>query len=103
MSEIRRDAISDRWVIVAANRAGKPAEFVGVGSLARCPFCKGHEADTPDTVAIYYLPGQEQSGDWQVRVVPNKYPAVTPGDANGQPPPDLNGFASLHSWQAGAG
>lgn len=103
MSEIRRDAISDRWVIVAENRADKPDEFEGTGTLHRCPFCRGNEADTPDSIATYFAAGEENSADWQVRVIPNKYPAVTPSGTNGKALPDLNGFASLHTLREGAG
>ena len=46
--------------------------------MARCPFCAGNEADTPPATAVYregeILCGH---GEWQVRVVPNKFPAVT--------------------------
>lgn len=34
----------------------------------RCPFCRGHEADTEETIAAW------PSEDWKVRVVRNKYP-----------------------------
>jgi UDPglucose--hexose-1-phosphate uridylyltransferase len=38
--------------------------------LETCPFCAGHEEMTPPQTLV--LPEQ---GDWQVRVVPNLYPA----------------------------
>jgi UDPglucose--hexose-1-phosphate uridylyltransferase len=39
--------------------------------LATCPFCPGHEEMTPPQTLV--LP---EEGDWQVRVVPNLYPAL---------------------------
>ncbi|MDX6401841.1 MAG: UDPglucose--hexose-phosphate uridylyltransferase [Gaiellaceae bacterium] len=39
--------------------------------LASCPFCAGHEEMTPPQTLV--LP---ETGDWQVRVVPNLYPAL---------------------------
>jgi UDPglucose--hexose-1-phosphate uridylyltransferase len=86
MSEIRKDPISGYWVIVAKNRAQRPDEFerAPVKRVAtRCPFCLGHEEDTPHAVATYPASAATGGrGEWQVRVVPNKYPAlITNGDA----------------------
>ncbi len=79
MSELRQDPFTDRWVVVAQNREERPQEFSQVetrrDSIA-CPFCLGNETATPTAVYIDGdLPDAEPS-DWQVRVVPNKYPAV---------------------------
>ena len=77
MSEYRQDPLSRRWVIVGGDRAGRPNEFVEAATRAsglNCPFCAGHEAETPPAVATYRANGK---GKWLVRVVPNKYPAVT--------------------------
>jgi UDPglucose--hexose-1-phosphate uridylyltransferase len=41
------------------------------GELETCPFCAGHEGMTPPETLV--LP---EVGDWQVRVVPNLYPAL---------------------------
>jgi UDPglucose--hexose-1-phosphate uridylyltransferase len=76
MSEFRQDPLSRRWVIVGSDRAARPNEFVEL-PVARqpipCPFCAGNEHETPEEVRRYVLPG---ASGWQVRVVPNKYPAV---------------------------
>jgi UDPglucose--hexose-1-phosphate uridylyltransferase len=78
MSEFRQDPLSRRWVIVGCDdRAGRPNEFVEATtrqSNLPCPFCAGNEVHTPTAVASYSANG---SGKWLVRVVPNKYPAVT--------------------------
>jgi UDPglucose--hexose-1-phosphate uridylyltransferase len=80
MSEFRKDPLSDHWVIIAPNRAQRPEQFdVGPSrqSPGRCPFCKGHEEDTPAQTAAYSASGKLiEQGPWQVRVIPNKFPAV---------------------------
>ncbi len=77
MSEFRRDPLSDHWVIIAPDRESRPRGSVRHPSADGCPFCPGHEADTPPQVAAYAADGRLITrGRWQVRVVPNKYPAV---------------------------
>ena len=79
MPEFRQDPLSGSWVIVAANRAGRPQDYQDEPAsrpAIRCPFCRGSEAETPAATASYYLP--DQPHQWQVRVVPNKFPAVQP-------------------------
>ncbi len=82
MSETRYDWLADRWVIFAPHRSQRPDEFVTVGPInysanAVCPFCLGQEHQTPGEVLA--LPrGAGLRIPWQVRVVPNKYPALEP-------------------------
>jgi UDPglucose--hexose-1-phosphate uridylyltransferase len=75
--ELRIDPLSGLRVIVAAGRGKRPQEFAKKAdqpsAQADCPFCPGHEAETPPE--IYSLPA-DSGGGWQVRVVPNKYPAL---------------------------
>ncbi len=45
----------------------------------RCPFCPGHEAETPpETQAVRPGGGGPDTPGWLVRAVPNKFPAVAP-------------------------
>jgi len=78
--EYRRDSVVGRWVIIAPARADRPHEFVETVRPARsgpCPFCPGSEHDTPDEVAALRNLGTSANGPgWQVRIVPNKFPAV---------------------------
>src|SRR5438034_5978952 len=77
MSEFRQDPLSRRWVIIGGERGGRPNEFVEATTRATglsCPFCAGHESETPPAIASYSSNGK---GKWLVRVVPNKFPAVT--------------------------
>jgi UDPglucose--hexose-1-phosphate uridylyltransferase len=49
------------------------------GERKPCPFCPGQEYDTPNEVLAYREPGSQPDGPgWQLRVVPNKFPAVRP-------------------------
>ena len=93
MSEFRRDPLSDHWVIIAPNRAERPEQFdaeAGRGPPPRCPFCRGHEQDTPGEIACYGSDGLPSPRDrWQVRVIPNRYPAVAAGAPAAAPPHPL--------------
>jgi len=77
--EFRRDPTTDEWVIVAAERARRPGASVraveddDVERDPSCPFCPGNEEQTPPEI-LRRPPGAE----WQIRVVPNKYPALVP-------------------------
>ena len=100
MPELRTDRLAGRAVLVAEKRAERPDEFrelasgepasaggnlgqnvtlhhplaeAGSPSAPVCPFCPGQEQLTPP--AVYEV--HSANGEWQVRVVPNKYPAVT--------------------------
>jgi len=79
VSELRHDPITGRQVLIAEDRAGRPNDFTAQESAgsdqAECPFCVGHENLTPEAL----LETADASGQWKVRVVPNKYPAVSLG------------------------
>src|SRR6476620_566337 len=96
MSEFRQDPMSRRWVIIGGERNGRPNEFVEAATRASgifCPFCAGHETETPPAIASYSSNGKEH---WLARVVPNKYPALSAsGNGNGAASPSsLPGFGS---------
>lgn len=79
MPELRQDPVSGRWVIIAGNRAGRPEEFHRTPMKridVECPFCRGHEHLTAPPLA-WYGPDHTAPERWEVRVVPNKYPALT--------------------------
>ena len=80
MSQLRKDPVLDRWVIIAAERGRRPSDFkaepIEVGS-AGCPLCEGSEGKTPKEIWAIRQPGTEpNTPGWQVRVVPNKFPAL---------------------------
>lgn len=106
-SEMRHDWLTDRWVIVAPQRTERPIDFVHlpvqVVSDQNCPFCIGHESQTPDSVACYYeQSARSHSGMWRVRVVPNKFPAVpkAPHDGSNSNAGDVSAGLQLEVQEA---
>src|SRR5262245_16436954 len=78
MPEFRKDPTSDRWVIIATERAKRPIH-PEASDTALCPFCAGNETMTPPEVMVFRDQGDAFSlSHWTVRVVPNKYPALVP-------------------------
>lgn len=80
MAELRRDPITGRWVIVDTDHPNTPADFEHEEHSWKggvCPFCYGNESLTPPEIDSFRDPhtGPNTSG-WQVRVVPNKFPAL---------------------------
>ncbi len=80
MPEIRHDPLTDRLVVVAPERAARPETFrrsppVTAPPARGCPFCAGHEHETPPEVARLGG-GAPDSPGWTIRVVPNLYPIV---------------------------
>ncbi|MCA9215236.1 MAG: DUF4921 family protein [Planctomycetales bacterium] len=77
--EYRRDPVTGRWVVIAGGRASRPIEF-SFPEVRRsdqvCPFCPGNEQATPPTSLEICNP---VTGQWQVRIVPNLYPAFCSG------------------------
>src|SRR5216117_2270323 len=87
MPDLRKDPIVGRWVIVAKSRARRPHDFESTPKIhpgAFCPFCEGHEDQTPREIVAYRPAGSQPNREgWRVRVVPNKFPALEiEGDLN---------------------
>ena len=89
MPELRKDPITGRWVIIATERRKRPNDFrletPALDGARFCPFCEGHEQHTPREVLSYRHAGGPNGPGWDVRVVPNKFPALqVEGDLNRQ-------------------
>jgi len=83
MPELRHDQLTGRLVLLAPGRAARPYTSATPGdasSVSTCPFCDGHERDTPPEVARTG-PGAPETPGWRVRVVPNLFPIVGGPDA----------------------
>ena len=93
MPEFRQDPWTGRMVIIAEERAERPHQFdiadtapqnndtLGLTQQDVCPFCEGNESLTPpEMTAFRRADSKPNTPGWTVRVVPNKYPAVRPGD-----------------------
>jgi UDPglucose--hexose-1-phosphate uridylyltransferase len=82
MSELRLDPMTGRWVVIAGERSQRPSDFlprqlpVEEDRTRPCPFCPGLEDSTTQPIASY-----GPDGSWQVRVVPNRYPAFSGAEA----------------------
>ncbi len=83
MSELRHDPIQKRWVIIATERSRRPTDFrheepqKQLSHVESCPFCEGNEDKTPPEIFAIRKPGSRKNGPgWELRVFPNKFPAL---------------------------
>lgn len=86
--EIRQNKATKQWVIYAPARKKRPKEFQWRTKPSKqlpvldkgCPFCPGNEHMLPSIIMEMHGHGQYP---WRTRVVPNKFPALTPhGDTS---------------------
>lgn len=98
MNEARENALTGRWILYSPERAGRPDDLAGsrggggppAGEAAGvrdpdCPFCPGNEDRLPGITEE--IPAPDGPG-WRTRVVPNKFPALGPGE---EAPPEPRG------------
>ncbi len=101
MSYLRFDETTLDWVIFAPSRARRPHELrrqypepaEPLNAAEHCPFCPGNEKWAPQEIYAERPPGGAV-GDWQVRVVPNKFPALTI-EADVRHQDDTEGFREM--------
>jgi UDPglucose--hexose-1-phosphate uridylyltransferase len=78
--ELRKNPVTGRWVIISTDRQKRPDDFrlerPTIVGRQQCPFCPGHEAMTPGEVLAYRPHGAPNTAGWDLRVVPNKFPAL---------------------------
>lgn len=79
MPELRQNIATGEWVILATDRAKRPEEFkkkeekIEIPSFREnCAFCPSNEKLTPKEIFQF-----EKNGKWNVRVIPNKFPALS--------------------------
>ncbi|MCR4426289.1 MAG: galactose-1-phosphate uridylyltransferase [Firmicutes bacterium] len=109
MSELRKDPVTRRWVIVATERAKRPNQLHSKNPVTppdlpdkdpKCPFCEGNEDMTPPEVAAYRNAGTHRDAPgWWIRVIPNKYSALdpdTPLERRGQGMYDMSTGFGVH-------
>jgi UDPglucose--hexose-1-phosphate uridylyltransferase len=84
MPELRQNPATKEWVIIAFERAKRPEDVhppsvPAATDRANCPFCPGNELMTPGEILAYRDAGsQPDTAGWWVRIIPNKFPALTP-------------------------
>jgi UDPglucose--hexose-1-phosphate uridylyltransferase len=81
VSELRKDPLLERWTLVSPERAQRPSEYLEE-KLERasrpCPFCPGCERETPHEILAYRSGGgAPDTPGWRVRLVPNRFPALS--------------------------
>ncbi len=79
MPELRKDLVTEGWVIIAPERAKRPQDFIQPPSEPEsgvCPFCPGKEGLTPPEVWAARESGGPNQPGWKVRVIPNRFPAL---------------------------
>jgi len=80
VSELRFDLVSKDWVVIATGRARRPDDFKKQKTTEEappesdCPFCHLETQLEP----LLFLPSKDDN--WEVVVVPNKFPAFSFGD-----------------------
>jgi UDPglucose--hexose-1-phosphate uridylyltransferase len=82
MPELRQNFATKEWVIIATERAKRPEEMASrrpernaAAFVPTCPFCPGNEDKTPPEVLR--IPAGGGHDPWQVRVIPNKFAALS--------------------------
>ena len=106
MPQLRQNIFLKEWVIIATERAKRPDQLKENKDISKislpiydesCPFCPGNESKFPNGKSLYQI---GDGHDWQLRVIPNKYPALSdiedsihfqtsgklPVDGRGRPP-----------------
>jgi UDPglucose--hexose-1-phosphate uridylyltransferase len=90
--EVRIDQLTGLRAILAPGRAERPDAFVATPRPARpdaeaaCPFCEGREERAPPELwARRPGGGEPDSPGWTARSVPNLYPVLGAGLAQGSP------------------
>jgi UDPglucose--hexose-1-phosphate uridylyltransferase len=80
LPEVRKDPITGQCVIVSAERANRPSDFVRAPVVAKnsrlCPFCPGNESQTRNEVFAFRSSGAPNHPGWTTRVVPNRFPVL---------------------------
>ena len=80
MPELRKDPVTNSWVIISTERGKRPSDFGTEPRPPRpgfCPFCPGNEEKTPPEIVVYRNDGAApNTPGWRVRVVANKFPAL---------------------------
>lgn len=86
MSELRKDPIVNKWVLLSAARAKRPSDFKDhpqpPPQPGPCPFCPHQEHETGDEVFAWRESAVKCAPDWRVRVVKNLFPAVSQDSEN---------------------
>ncbi len=77
MSEVRRDIVTDTWVIIDIENDTIPKIPADVPKLTNsCPFCEGQESRTPNEIFAIRDNTPPDNPGWKTRVIPNIKPIL---------------------------
>ncbi|MBE0433142.1 DUF4921 family protein [candidate division WOR-3 bacterium] len=77
MSEVRRDIVTDTWVIIDTENDKIPKVPVRDSAVSGdCPFCEGNESRTPEEIYAVRDNGTPNGPGWKLRVIPNINPIL---------------------------
>ena len=97
MSELRQDPVSGDWILLAPLRSRRHL-FKGREKMElsknKCPFEDPPKFGNAPAVLVYQ---KEDKSDWFLQIIPNKYPAVGPGECK------LFYKEGLHKTRSGIG
>lgn len=84
MAELRHDQLRQRWITISDKRGKRPSDFQISDSQRKdrpnpgpCNFCPGFELVNGHETFAIRDGDQDDGSDWRVRVIVNKYPAVS--------------------------
>ncbi|MBT4539998.1 galactose-1-phosphate uridylyltransferase [Candidatus Woesearchaeota archaeon] len=92
MTELRKDYLLNKFVIISPKRGQRPHQFKHdivdsnedeKDAIKKCFFCPGNENKTPEEIyrLNYKDDDKKKKNTWKIRVFPNKFAAVSDGDA----------------------
>jgi UDPglucose--hexose-1-phosphate uridylyltransferase len=83
MPELRKDPISERWVIISTERSKRPGDLAVVApprpahQQENCPFDEGREEKTRPEILSFRAKGTDRNQPgWSVRVIPHENPVL---------------------------
>ncbi len=80
-SEIRKDYIQDKYVIIAPKRNARPRDVVDMPTAtsapASCVFCPGNIHNAGKRLATVHT-AKKKGEPWAIAVIGNKFPSVSP-------------------------
>lgn len=100
--ELRRDPLVQRWVIISDKRGKRPSDFKKEdvsdepNSTGPCAFCPGFEKGTGHETLAFRDGNEDDAPDWRVRIIVNKFPAVSNDGKCGPPTGEGVVFGACH-------
>jgi len=81
--ELREDLVSGDWILMAPGRSRRPDQFFSkeekkIPGPDKCPFEDPQASG--NAPAVIRLP-EDPKKDWEIQVIPNKFPAVVSGES----------------------